>query len=135
MIYDLQQEIIETFSKKLPELAGMDVTEHLTDGVASLNPMDHFDMFLAFVIFTIPVMTLLALQCMLIYLDKTVRQLDRQKSIFTIQLHNLQQNCYPYHLKQKRGRCSDMDSSKPLCLALREMFSKAFTMFRSIRRS
>lgn len=89
MIYDLQQEIIETFSKKLPEITGMDVMEHLTDGVASLNPMNHFDIFLAFMIFLIPMMSLLDLKCMLIHLDKTITQLDRQKSIFTIQLHNL----------------------------------------------
>lgn len=37
MIYDLQQEIIETFSKKLPELTGMGVVERLAHAVASFN--------------------------------------------------------------------------------------------------
>lgn len=37
MIYDLQQETTETFSKKLPEITGMAVTERLAHIVASFN--------------------------------------------------------------------------------------------------
>ena len=96
MIYGLQQEIIETFSKKLSVVTGTDVRECLADVVASLNPMNHFDKFLAIVIFIILfiVINILALKYMLIYFHKTVRQLGRQKAILTVQLHNLQHNCY-----------------------------------------
>lgn len=75
----------------------MDVIECLADVVASFDTMNHFDKLLALVIFIIllVVITLLALKCMLIYFHKTVRQLDRQKATFTVQLHNLQHNCYP----------------------------------------
>lgn len=37
----------------MPEITGMDVIECLTDAVASFNPMNRFDTFLPFVIFTI----------------------------------------------------------------------------------
>jgi hypothetical protein len=37
MIYDLQQEVMETFSKKLLEITGMDVIEHLAHIIASFN--------------------------------------------------------------------------------------------------
>ena len=72
MIYDLQQEVMETFSKKLPEITGMDVIEHLAHIIASFN-LNHFDKVLALVIFLIilfVVIILLALKCMLIYLHK-----------------------------------------------------------------
>ena len=51
MIYDLQQEVMETFSKKLLEITGMDVIQCLTDAVASIDPMNHFNKFLPLVIF------------------------------------------------------------------------------------
>ena len=84
MSYDLQQETIEAFSEKLPNTMGMDVIECLVDVVTSFHLMNHFDKFLALVIFIMffVVITLLALKCMPIYLY--VRQLDRQKAIFTV---------------------------------------------------
>lgn len=53
VIHGLQQEIIETFSKKLPDVTGMDGPEGRADVVASFIPMNHFNTFLALVIFII----------------------------------------------------------------------------------
>jgi hypothetical protein len=64
--------------------------------VALFNLINHFDKFLALMIFIIlfVMIILLALKCMLIYLHKTEKQLDRQNGIFSVQFHNLQ-HCYP----------------------------------------
>jgi hypothetical protein len=52
----------------------MDVIEHLVDVVTSFHPMAHCDKFLTLMIFIIlfVVITLLALKCMLIYLQKNL---------------------------------------------------------------
>jgi hypothetical protein len=47
----LQQKIVEMSSKKLPKITGMDVIQCLTDAVASIDPMNHFNKFLPLVIF------------------------------------------------------------------------------------
>jgi hypothetical protein len=86
MIYVLQQEIIETFSEKMPDVTGNDVNgTGLADVVASFIPMNYFNKFLVLVIFIIlfVVIALHMYVCMLIYLHKAVRQLDRRKAIFT----------------------------------------------------
>lgn len=46
MIYGLQKEIKEIFSKRLPDVIGMDVIKSLTDTLASFNPARHLNKFL-----------------------------------------------------------------------------------------
>lgn len=79
----------KTIFKELPKLTGMNVTKCLPDVVTSFHPMNHFNKFLALVIFIVlfVVIILLVLKCMLIYLHNTLTQLDEQKAIFTIQLY------------------------------------------------
>lgn len=46
MLYDLQQDITETFTKRSPDTTGLDTTESLADSIASFNLVNHFNGFL-----------------------------------------------------------------------------------------
>ena len=70
MIYDLQQEIKETFLSELPDVSGMDVIESLGDTAASFKPTNHFNRFLilAIVILVFAVIILPAFKCIFTYI-------------------------------------------------------------------
>lgn len=91
MIYDLQQVINETFSKRLPDVTGMDTMESLADIGTLCNPVYNFNRFLVLeiLIFVFAVITLLGLKYILVYLHKIVKQQDREKAVFYVWLHNL----------------------------------------------
>lgn len=75
MIYDLQQELKETFKKGLCDVTGTDAVESLADTFFLSNPGNHFVVFLPLAI-VIPVLTeitLLALKCILPYLCKIIK--------------------------------------------------------------
>lgn len=94
MVFNLQKKIKETFAKKILDMTGMDIMENLADTIASFNPTNHFNRFLilAAIALVLAIVILLALKCALVYLRKIIRQIDREKAIFAISLHNLQDN-------------------------------------------
>lgn len=94
MIYNLPEEIKKTFTKKLPDITGMDVMGSLTDRLDLFNPIQYFNRFfvLVIVILVLAVVNLLALKCSLAYLHNIVKQNKREKALFTVRLHNLQCN-------------------------------------------
>lgn len=69
IIYDLQQEIKETLSKRSPDTTEMAVVESLAGALASLNPAQHFSRFLvpAIALLVLAAIALLALKCSLAY--------------------------------------------------------------------
>lgn len=104
IIYDLQQEIKETLSKRSPDTTGMAVIESLASALASLNPAQHFSRFLvpAIALLVLAAIALLALKCSLAYSHKTVKQNDREKAVLTARLNNRQRSCS----LNRSGRCS-----------------------------
>lgn len=104
MMYDLQQEIKETLSNRLPDTTGMAVVESLAGALASFDPARHFSRVLvpAIAVLVLAAVTLLASKCSLACLHKTVKQNDREKAVLTGRLNSGQRN---YSLN-RRGRCS-----------------------------
>lgn len=119
MICNLQQEIKETLSKRLPATAGMVVVESLADTLASCSPAQHFSRFLvpAIAILVLAAIILLALKCSLAYLHKTVKQNNREKAVLTGELNNRQWN---YSLNRS-GRCGRDPADCRICLEFRSV--------------
>lgn len=93
MIYN--KKLRKLSQKELANMTAMGIVESLADTFTLFDPINHFNRFLvlAIVILVLTVITLFTLKCILAYLHKVVKHNDREKSVFTVRLHNLQHNC------------------------------------------
>lgn len=72
-------------------MTGMDVMEGLADTISFIQLLNLFNRFLILTGVTpvLAIVTLLALKCVSVYLQRTVKQKDREEAVFAARLHIL----------------------------------------------